>query len=428
MEHIKFNIDIMKDLTPGTIVRLTDGTSVKVKKELGRGGQGVVYLVDYNGKDMALKWYHNPPPLAFYQNLQHNVDAGAPSSAFIWPKYLSEMGQYDSYGYVMDLRSNDYKEFGQYLLAKTKFKSLDAMLAAALRICEGFQMLHLNGYSYQDLNDGNFFINPGNGDVLICDNDNVMPQGDRSGILGKARYMAPEVVMGKSSPDKYSDRFSLSVLLFLLIYASHPFEGAKVLACPCLTEKYEKEFYGSKAVFIYDKHDNSNRPVVGVHTNVIRRWPVFPKELRDMFAKEFSHNNLYNKTLRCIESEWRRVFVRVRDQLVICPYCGEETFTETGKCVCCGKLLNLTKIIKIENRILDITPKTLLYIDNDNNPDGEVVIYNNALWVKNLTPFKWHVETPSGQIKVVEPGGLLPAKPGLKVSFGSQVRGAVELK
>ena len=29
------------------------------------------------------------------------------------------------------------------------------------------------GYSYQDLNDGNFFINPQSGDVLICDNDNV---------------------------------------------------------------------------------------------------------------------------------------------------------------------------------------------------------------------------------------------------------------
>lgn len=38
-------------------------------------------------------------------------------------------------------------------------------------------MLHRHGYSYQDLNDGNFFINPESGDVLICDNDNVMPQG-----------------------------------------------------------------------------------------------------------------------------------------------------------------------------------------------------------------------------------------------------------
>ena len=418
----------MKDLIAGTRIELTNGDSITVKKELGRGGQGVVYLVDYKGVDMALKWYHTPPAIEFYMNLQQNIDAGAPSSAFIWPKYLTVRGQYDSYGYVMDLRSSEYKEFGQFLLAKAKFKSLDVMLAAALRICEGFQQLHLSGYSYQDLNDGNFFINPNDGDVLICDNDNVMPQGDKSGILGKARYMAPEVVMGKSSPDKYSDRFSLSVLLFLLVYASHPFEGAKVLACPCLTEKFEKEFYGSKALFIYDPKDDSNRPVMGVHTNVIRRWPVFPKELREMFIKEFGNERLSNKTLRCIEGDWRRVFIRVRDQLVFCPHCKEETFTENGQCACCKKQINIAQVIKIENRVLDLTPNTLLYLDNDNTPDGKVVINNDALWVKNLSPYKWHVETPSGQIKIVEPGGLLPAKPGLKVSFGAQIRGTVNEK
>ena len=418
----------MRDLASGTKIKLTNGSTITVKTELGRGGQGVVYLVDCNGKDMALKWYHNPPSMKFYQNLQQNVDAGAPSEAFIWPKYVTELGQYGSYGYVMYLRAPEYKEFGQYLLAKTKFKSIDAMLAAALRICEGFQKLHLCGYSYQDLNDGNFFINPSNGDVLICDNDNVMPQGDKSGILGKARYMAPEIVTGEAGPDKYSDRFSLSVLLFLLIYASHPFEGAKVLACPCLTEKFEKEFYGSKALFIYDPTDKSNLPVQGVHTNVIRRWPVFPRELREMFTKEFSQDKLKNKTLRCIEGDWRRVFVRVRDQLVMCPHCHEETFSETGKCACCGKPLNVTQVIKIGPRVLDLTVNTLLYLDNDNVADGIAVMSNGALWIKNLSPHKWLVETPSGAVKVVEPNGLLPAKPGLKVSFGKDIKGVVDVK
>ena len=36
-------------------------------------------------------------------------------------------------------------------------------------------------------------IHPETGDVLICDNDNVAPEGVTSGILGKARYMAPEL-------------------------------------------------------------------------------------------------------------------------------------------------------------------------------------------------------------------------------------------
>jgi serine/threonine protein kinase len=73
-----------------------------------------------------------------------------------------------------------------------------------------------------------------------------MPQGSQSGILGKARYMAPEIVLGKNMPDKYSDRYSLAVILFLLFYGGHPLEGKKVLSCSCMTESYEKKFYGSE--------------------------------------------------------------------------------------------------------------------------------------------------------------------------------------
>lgn len=199
-----------------------------------------------------------------------------------------------TYGYIMKLRPEGYYEFGNYLLALKNFKSLDAMLAAAMKICEGFRMLHLKGYSYQDLNDGNFFIRPSDGDVLICDNDNVMPQGQKSGIMGKARYMAPEIVAG-GVPDKYSDRFSLSVILFMLFFANHPFEGAKVVSCPCMTEAFEKRFYGSEAVFIYDKDDPSNRPVRGIHQNVIKRWPLFPSILKNTFIEQFSKENFRNQ-------------------------------------------------------------------------------------------------------------------------------------
>ena len=50
----------------------------------------------------------------------------------------------------MKLRPNDYFEFGNYLLARKNFKSFNAMMAAAMRICNGFMMLHRFGYSYQD--------------------------------------------------------------------------------------------------------------------------------------------------------------------------------------------------------------------------------------------------------------------------------------
>ena len=231
----------MIELKIGESVSLTNGAQAKIVKELGRGGQGIVYLVEVNGQNMALKWYFNNMGDWFYRNLEENVTKGAPSEAFLWPEYLTTK-QKGTYGYIMKLRPQGYHEFGQYLLARAKFKSFEAMVNAAMKICEGFKALHLSGLSYQDLNDGNFFIHPDTGDVLICDNDNVAPEGVSSGILGKARYMAPEVVTGKAMPSKQTDRYSLSVVLFLLFYANHPLEGARVLACPCMTEKYEKQF------------------------------------------------------------------------------------------------------------------------------------------------------------------------------------------
>ncbi len=412
------------ELKTGQKVNLTIGTQATILKELGRGGQGIVYLVDVNGTQMALKWYINKPDDIFYKNLERNVRAGAPSQAFIWPEYLTKE-EFGSYGYVMKLRPQNYFEFGSFLLAKKTFKSFNAMLAAAMKICNGFKMLHRHGYSYQDLNDGNFFINPSTGDVLICDNDNVMPQGEKSGIMGKARYMAPEVVAGEA-PDKYSDRFSLSVILFMLFFANHPFEGAKVLACPCMTEDFERKFYGSEALFIYDPNDKSNLPVRGVHMNVIRRWPVFPQKLKDAFIREFSHECLKNKTTRMIEDGWEKLISQVRDNLIPCPFCRGETFVEpdrtTGTCMNCGKSIDISKRLKLADRQIILALNTEIFLDRDNTADARVIASpkgDGTCWIHNKSQNQWSVETPSGKLKSVLPNAILPVKAGLKITFGN---------
>ncbi|MBS5527911.1 MAG: serine/threonine protein kinase [Prevotella sp.] len=410
----------MTELSKNTIVSLVGGGTATIIKELGRGGQGIVYLVDVCGEQKALKWYLNAPDDKFYRNLEHNIVSGAPSDAFLWPEYLTEKQQ-GSYGYIMKLRPQNYYEFGNFLLAKVAFKSFSAMLSVAMKICDSFMMLHRFGYSYQDLNDGNFFIDPKTGDVLICDNDNVMPQGEKSGIMGKARYMAPEIVAG-GIPDKYSDRFSLSVILFMLFYANHPFEGSKVVACPCMTETFEKRFYGSEALFIYDPNDKSNLPVRGIHQNVIKRWPALPKLLRKTFLEEFSQEKLKNPTSRMIEQNWEKIISQVRDCLVVCPHCGEETFVDTekqqDKCMDCGKDIDLSKRLVFANRSLPLTNRTSIYIDNDNIPDGLVTVDNTGFpLIKNVSTESWTVETPSGKVKTVAQQSILPIKDGLKINF-----------
>jgi len=198
------------DLQKGYTIQTKNFKKVIVDHKLGEGGQGAVYHVEYNGKTKALKWYSGKKfknPDKFYANLENNIKIGKPTNAFLWPEDLTEYDG-EAFGYVMDLRPNDYKDFSRFLIGKEGFSSITAMTNTALHITAGFRALHLKGYSYQDLNDGNFFINPKNGDVLICDNDNVSEFGKNSGIAGKARYMAPEIVAKHAKPDIKTDRFS----------------------------------------------------------------------------------------------------------------------------------------------------------------------------------------------------------------------------
>lgn len=420
----------MIELKIGESVSLTNGTQAKIVKELGRGGQGIVYLVEVNGQNMALKWYFNNMGDWFYRNLEENATKGAPSEAFLWPEFLTTK-QKGTYGYIMKLRPQGYYEFGQYLLARAKFKSFEAMVNAAMKICEGFKALHLSGLSYQDLNDGNFFIHPDTGDVLICDNDNVAPEGVSSGILGKARYMAPEVVTGKAMPSKQTDRYSLSVVLFLLFYANHPLEGARVLACPCMTEKYEKLFYGSEPIFIYDKVNANNRPVRGVHNNVLRRWNAFPAILRDTFTQEFSLECLSDPNKRKLERQWQNAIQQLRDMLVVCSECKDETFVadaNTPKCMCCGKSFHIAGTLQINDRKVLLTPNTKVYVDMDNKPDIQVINVPGdryPIQLRNITTNNWVVETPSGKIRSVEPNMSMPVKAGLKVNLTGAIKGVI---
>jgi len=418
----------MSELKSGDRVILTIGSSAKIIKELGRGGQGIVYLVELAGKQMALKWYITPPEDNFYKNLKNNIEEKAPSDAFLWPEYLT-IKEEGSYGYIMPLRPEGYYEFGNYLLAKKKFNSFEAVCNAAMKICEGFSKLHLKGLSYQDLNDGNFFIEPNSGDVLICDNDNVMPQGEKSGIMGKARYMAPEIVMG-NTPDKYSDRYSLAVILFLLFYGNHPLEGAKVLGCPCMTEKNEKRFYGSEALFIYDENDKSNLPVRGVHNNVLKRWGILPTILKQQFQTEFSQDHLHNPKSRLIEVQWQKIIQQLRDSILICPHCHNETFvsnvkSDNVKCSNCGKTFTIDGSFDIDRRKILLSPGKNIYIDLDNRPDAKVVQVQGSKYpvqIKNTTTSSWSVETQSGKIKLISPGDLVPLKAGLKIAFSGSLK------
>jgi serine/threonine protein kinase len=415
------------ELPKGYKIQTKSFKKVVVDQMLGEGGQGAVYRVDYDGQAKALKWYSGKKfksPAKFYANLENNIKKGKPTNAFLWPEDLTEHDG-EAFGYIMDLRPGEYKDFSKFLIGKEGFASITAMTNAALHITAGFRELHLKGYSYQDLNDGNFFINPKDGNVLICDNDNVSEYGKNSGIAGKARYMAPEIVAKNAKPDMKTDRFSLSVVLFMLWTNNHPLEGKA--ACPvCMDAKHEKEIFGKNPVFIFDPDDNSNRPVQGLHKGAITRWPFLPAYLQEEFTKAFSKDVLTNPANRIIEQEWLRIFTRMRSEIFKCP-CGEVYFADPEKpnpCPECKKKNAFPMYIKTYRYNLPVHQRTKLYAchtekdsDDFETLTGEVSAKGNDYELKNKSGKNWTV-TEGDSSSSIAPNASFILKKGMEISFG----------
>lgn len=432
----------MREFQRGQKIRTTSGGELEVVEKLGEGGQGVVYRVNYNGKQLALKWYFGSKlkdPVKFYDNIQNNIREGAPTEAFLWPLEITEHFE-GSFGYLMELRPPEYKDFSRFLRAKEKFKSIEALINAALCITDGFCELHNRGYSYQDLNDGNFFVNPETGDVLICDNDNVAQYGSNLGIAGKCRYMAPEVVMRKKRPDAHTDRFSLAVVLYLLLFMNHPLEGRKT-GGPCLTEELERKYFGSDPVFVWDPRDDSNRPVRGVHINEIKLWPLYPRFVREVYEEAFSKESMTgaDREQRVLERKWQMTFTALRDSVAKCRNCGSETFIDMAqpvcKCINCGNDIPKPLILKVKKYQVAVLPGKKVYAchtvhDSDDFKEvkGEIVASKSdasLLGLKNNSGTVWTAILPTGASKSYADGQTIKLGRGLKINFGNGNTGEI---
>lgn len=435
----------MARLRKNQIISTVDGKTIKVLERIGEGGQGIVYKVLYDNKKYALKWYKKNPSKKFYDNLKENSETGAPADTFLWPLSITACDEDGSFGYVMELCPPNYKSLSQFLLNHVAFDSLSAWINAGMQITASFRALHNKGYSYQDLNDGNFFIDPQTGNVLICDNDNVAPNGVNLGILGKPRYMAPEVVASKHLPDKYSDYFSLAVILFLLFFRGHPLEGKRD---NCDNANNERDLFCRKSLFVFDPKDDSNRPNPSIHKNVTNLWPVFPPFVRELFIKAFDRKLMKPTAdgLRCDrinEKEWLKMFRKLRHSIVTCPKCNKETFfnmkKESYRCMECGVNIQKPAALVINMDIIPLQPKQKLYsyeidsyeeltIESINQEVGEVIKHPNkpGKWgLKNTSTMTWYKNTPGGIENICKPSDVVVIIRGHKIKFGTIGEGSI---
>lgn len=422
----------------GQTIRTESGGACRVERFLGGGGQGEVYEANWEGKRFALKWYYPHTATASQMDrLRLLVSKGSPSEKFLWPvEICSSQDGIAGYGYLMRVRDPQYKGILDLMKRRTE-PTFRALATAGIQLADCYLQLHGRGLCYCDISWGNVFWEPQTGDVLICDNDNVIVNGEQPEIAGTIGFMAPEVVTGRSAPNRETDKFSLAVLLFRMFMLHHPLEGKKETSIKCFDQPAKVKLYGAEPVFIFDPDDDSNRPDPRYHSIVNNFWPIYPQSFRDLMTKAFT-KGLRDPQNRVTETEWKQAMVRLRDAIMYCGNCSAENFYDPdtlkaagGKspaCWSCAKEITLPFRIRIGKSVVMLNHDSKLYPHHvdDNEYDFSSAVAEVArhpkdpkIWgLKNLSKDKWVMISADGAVKDVEPGRSASLVSGARINFG----------
>ena len=433
--------DVFRKLEAGESLRTVFGRELRVVKLLGSGGRDDVYEVELDGKGrMALRLSRPGEPsyrCRLMNRIRGMILAGSPSKQYLWPIDIVDMGS-SGYGFVMALCPEGYSSLGELLLHPNKFSSCRRVIDACLGIVSAFLAAHDAGYCFQDVNSGNFFINPQSGEVFVCALDELLPIGTDADMFSSSRFSAPEVVADHLPPNVRSDLHSMGVLAFVLLCFEHPLEGVRAYRTCGVTLGAEQRLYGTDPVFIFDPNESSNRPVQPLST-AQRIWPELPQHMRDFLCRAFSQEALHHPHCRPTEHEWIRELVRFRSEVVTCR-CGNEVFLDGAKprrCENCGLLCGASLRMEVAGYEIAVVPDARLYgcqikrvcsPQSSLDPQLWVVAKNNSLWgtsdlgLCNVSHDSWRARLGGREVEVA-PGRAIHTTEGLELEIlGETVR------
>ena len=413
-----------------------------VTQFLGAGGQGEVYGAELGGRPAAVKWYF---PGVGTPDQRRRLDVlirkGSPGDQFLWPLGIAGSERAGGFGYVMPVRPRRYSSVTDFVEGRVD-PTFRVLATTGRNLAQAFLRLHAQGLCYRDISFGNVFFDPANGDVLVCDNDNVGVDGLEQGdVLGTLRFMAPEVVRGEAFPSIRTDLFSLAVVMFFLFVLHHPLEGEKELAITCFDLPAMVELYGQDPVFVFDPANEMNRPVPGFHDNALAYWPILPKTLKDLLVRSFTDGIVDPAGGRVRETEWRATLCRLQDSLCYCQECGVENFcepaagarTSQSKTLCwsCSAKVVMPPLLAFDHTVVCLNRDARLYshhVSRDSLYDFSRVQAmvrrhpsRDGVWgLRNESDLLWTASPPRGSPREVGRGQSVTLTQGLRIDFGTR--------
>jgi predicted Ser/Thr protein kinase len=205
----------------------------RVKRVLGEGGMGIVYLAEDTrlGRSVALKAV--APRFTSDPARRERLIREARAAAGLTHPGIATVYALEEFGDQLYIA-------GEYVPGETLRSELDRgplsparVIDTAIGIARALAAAHDRGVVHRDLKPENVMRTPG-GEVKILDfglaRFRDLPQalatltGDGT-LLGTPAYMSPEQIRGEAV-DFRSDLFSLGIVLYELASGAHPFAGS----------------------------------------------------------------------------------------------------------------------------------------------------------------------------------------------------------
>jgi DNA-binding helix-hairpin-helix protein with protein kinase domain len=410
-----------------------------IDRKIAEGGQGEVFAVRENGKPLALKLYFekNATPEQ-RQIIEELIQSGPPKTrnpnSFIWPMKLVELPGDKRFGYLMPLIDmRRYITLAHIESGRVRHPGYETLIRYCCCLAECFRDLHIEGYCYRDISKYNVMFSPETGDVVICDNDNVVVNKHGPGqISGTTQFMAPEVILRKARPSTATDHHSLGILLFMTLFGGNPFHGIMEHGIHIFDGNAAEYLYGHKPVFVFDPHDASNRlPDLPGYRHVKTQWMIFPEDVRSLFIRAFT-SGIRNPADRVTDVEWVSAFTKLLGRRHVCT-CGAENFWEPARkdqrrCWNKGCKVDYPGKLVIGDRSSVLIKSgqqiTSLHFGEKaaSKPVGEIVPHPSAastFVLRNTTGEPWLAGTGSKQVEIPAGKGIA-LRPGIRIKAMQQ--------
>lgn len=408
---------------------------LKIIKKLAEGGQGKVFAVEKKGQPFALKLYNAASATPDQRSticflVQEGVPAAGCADKFAWPLELIGLPGENRFGYLMPLiDTSKYITLSEIRANRREHPGFGIMAEAGRQLAECFRELGIAGFSYRDISDNNFMFCPKTGNVMICDNDNIMIDKHAVGnIIGTPGYMAPEVVMGTARPSTITDQQSLAYLLFTMLCFGHPLHGQREYNIHVFDGIAAQEVYGRKPVFVFDPKNRSNAlPDEPGYRHVARHWSVLPTQLRALFTQAFTVG-LTHPNQRVTAIQWKHALTQMLTQRHICG-CGAEMFWDPMQqdqvCWHCRSLQNFPCKLYIQGKsvtaLLIKSGQVLTSMHLGEKSSATIVAEMekhptdpNLCLLRNKTGDLWKAAAGSQTVDV-PPGKALALHPGIRI-------------